>query len=152
MIYFIQQGTSGPIKIGYTENNVNERIKSLQTGNPTPLKLIGYIPGTVEDEKAIHKMFENFNIQNEWFQPVIQVINYIIEYSLKGTDTHDVRVNLNLFDLKAHLHHIERKIIIDTLTAFHGNKSRTAKHLNIARPTLIQKIKSYNLFLHEKNI
>lgn len=68
MIYFIQQGCDGPIKIGYSNNNVYERLISLQIGNPNELKLIEEIPGTRRVEKKLHKRFSNERIRGEWFE------------------------------------------------------------------------------------
>lgn len=77
-IYFIQQGLSGPIKIGVSANP-SRRLVNLQVANPFPLKIIGMIPGTVVEEEKIQKLFEKFRIQGEWFSPDEEIINFIKE-------------------------------------------------------------------------
>ena len=69
LIYFIQQGEKGPVKIGHTSSNLMERVRALQLGNPLELKLIGSIDGTPGIERALHKKFSEFNMRGEWFKP-----------------------------------------------------------------------------------
>ena len=52
-IYFVQQNENGPIKIGWTRNRVEKRVKILQNGNPDRLKIIYTMPGTIKHEKVI---------------------------------------------------------------------------------------------------
>lgn len=75
-IYFIQAGDNGAIKIGYTDN-IEKRLRQLQTGNPYKLKLLKIINGTYELEKSIHKMFVNDRLEGEWFRPSRRLLNYI---------------------------------------------------------------------------
>jgi len=44
MIYFIQSGNDGPIRIGYAAK-VGHRIKMLQRRSPIPLRLLAIIDG-----------------------------------------------------------------------------------------------------------
>jgi hypothetical protein len=39
----------------------------LQCGNPDTLKLLGTVPGTVDDERAWHRRFQHLCVRNEWF-------------------------------------------------------------------------------------
>jgi hypothetical protein len=41
-MYFIQQGTTGPIKIGVS-NNPYQRLANLQTANPYKLRLLFFL-------------------------------------------------------------------------------------------------------------
>lgn len=71
------------IKIGVT-NNIENRLKSLQTGNPMPIKL-EYIEERLNPEKAehyLHRCFQAKRVNGEWFE-------YI--------SVHDIRVKLMLF-------------------------------------------------------
>ena len=77
MIYFIQQGESGPIKIGYTKGKIKQRIQSLQTGNPEPLKILATMRGTVKDEINLHKAFDAHRLFGEWFDPSKDIMEYI---------------------------------------------------------------------------
>lgn len=53
-IYLIRGGDL--VKIGYSINPV-VRMKNLQAGSPIPLELLGYIVGTVHEERALHRRF-----------------------------------------------------------------------------------------------
>jgi hypothetical protein len=75
-IYFIQGERGGPIKIGYTTDVMN-RLKTLQTGYPYPLKLLLAIHGSLEKERNIQKEFINIKLQGEWFEPSEKLINYM---------------------------------------------------------------------------
>lgn len=75
-VYFIQQGRDSLFKIGYSENGVDDRLKSLQTGNPKKLRVFGqieYKPNSQDKEQAFHKQFAQYRAEGEWFclNPVI---------------------------------------------------------------------------------
>lgn len=67
MIYFIKS-ESGHVKIGYTEDDVGQRLYSLQCGCPFKLNILKIINGSRKHEKAIHKIFKENKTQNEWFK------------------------------------------------------------------------------------
>ncbi len=69
MIYFIQAGTRGPIKIGYTSNNPNNRFSMIQAHSPVKLKFRGVKVGTEADEKKLHIRFAKQHVRGEWFKP-----------------------------------------------------------------------------------
>lgn len=77
MIYFIQAGKNGPIKIGHTNGDVKERLQQLQNGCPYELILLWCIKGTPEDEAYLHKKFKPEQIRGEWFRPCRQLLEYI---------------------------------------------------------------------------
>ena len=79
MIYFIEMEKSGFIKIGYTAGNAERRMAQLQTGQPLKLKLLGTIPGEREGEIGLHREFEEFRINGEWFIPNEYLITIIDE-------------------------------------------------------------------------
>jgi hypothetical protein len=76
LIYFIRQDQTGAIKIGST-NNLEKRVQALQTGSPYLLKPIGYITGTAKLEQKLHKQFQEFQLQGEWFQPHPRLLDFI---------------------------------------------------------------------------
>jgi len=80
MIYFIQSGTSGPIKIGYTSRDINDRLKQLQTGSWEQLTIIKAIDGDIGFEQELHRSFATYHIRGEWFWPVNQIKEYINDY------------------------------------------------------------------------
>jgi hypothetical protein len=83
MIYFLQAGDDGPIKIGYSKNP-EDRRDSLQTGNHLDLKLIGVIPGKTTLEEKLHNRFDKYRIKGEWFECSSDIIEFIISNSRYG--------------------------------------------------------------------
>lgn len=80
MIYAIQAGEGGPIKIGFAED-VRSRMSSLQTGCPVRLTLLGTCE--VSDDRVveqhIHKMNRAFRMSGEWFVPGWHVMETVEE-------------------------------------------------------------------------
>lgn len=74
-IYFIQCGQM--IKIGYTSAGARERLKSLQTGSPYPLKLLLTISGTYGDEQSHHGRFSKYHSHLEWFKFSKEIKSFI---------------------------------------------------------------------------
>jgi len=80
MVYFIQQGEDGPIKIG-TANDPKKRLTELQTGNPSRLYLLGTVRGSTEREHHLHKRMKEHQTREggEWFDPTGEVFTVIEE-------------------------------------------------------------------------
>lgn len=76
-VYFIK-ADSGKIKIGWSVDPI-ERLKTLQTGSPEILTLIGCIRGTREDEGVFHRMFKHYRLHCEWFSYDENLLEYIKE-------------------------------------------------------------------------
>jgi len=76
MIYFIQIGTSGPIKIGRSDN-VYRRLKGLQGANPQELRLLGVIP----EELELHCEFADIRMRGEWFECDDRLLQLIERYT-----------------------------------------------------------------------
>lgn len=74
--YFIQVGEAGPIKIGWTRN-LMVRLRTFRTMFPLPLRLLGVIPGNVED--VCHAQFATFRVGGEWFAPEPALLEFIRE-------------------------------------------------------------------------
>ena len=75
-VYFIQQGTRGPIKIGVAVD-IAARIKTLQTGCAEPLRVLATVPGSQQAEHALHRQFADLRMEGEWFSPAPELIAYI---------------------------------------------------------------------------
>lgn len=71
MIYFIQAGEDGPVKIGFaqTVEGVHRRMATFQTCHAESLRLIGFSEGTREDEATLHRGFAAERQRGEWFEP-----------------------------------------------------------------------------------
>jgi hypothetical protein len=67
-IYFIACEPLEAVKIGFTKTHPKGRLRALQTGCPSPLRLLAFAPGTVEEEALLHATFEPLHIQGEWFR------------------------------------------------------------------------------------
>lgn len=76
MLYFIQAGDDGPIKIGHA-SSPRERIWDLQSGNHLQLRLLLELPGTVAAERAAHEAFSGLRIRGEWFRADRQLLAFI---------------------------------------------------------------------------
>lgn len=80
--YFIQAEDGGPIKIGLsTYGKVDDRLKSLQTGNPLRLVVRRLVHG--DHEATLHKHFAAHRLGGEWFEavpelaePIGAIVNY----------------------------------------------------------------------------
>ena len=77
-IYFILCQTTGRVKCGVA-SDTRARLASLQTGSPTPLKLIAEIDGDDAKEKIIHRRLDRWHIHGEWFSYVPEVCALIVD-------------------------------------------------------------------------
>ena len=78
-VYFVQQGLTGNIKIGYSEN-LKSRISNLQTSSPEKLRLLHAIPASgQQDETRFHEMFKHKRSHGEWFEYCSKIIAFIEE-------------------------------------------------------------------------
>ena len=89
-IYFIgavlKEGQSGAVKIGYSAKDPKGRLKALQTGHPDKLHMIGWIPGTMSDEHALHQRFRKYWLRGEWFRYEGAVHDFVWTTVLEMTD------------------------------------------------------------------
>jgi len=69
-VYFFgeDENNCSPIKIGFT-NDLRRRMRTLQTGNPLELKLLGWIVSDDDSEleRDLHQRFESRRSRGEWF-------------------------------------------------------------------------------------
>lgn len=83
MIYFIQQGIAGPIKIGKTED-MKSRMHDLQVGNPDQLRLVGVQD---RDEITLHIKYRDHRLRGEWFKASQEIVDYINQLDNLGRAT-----------------------------------------------------------------
>jgi hypothetical protein len=71
-VYFVREGTSGPIKIGCSKS-ITKRISYLQVGASEPLVLLAVFVGGREEERSLHARFAACRVRGEWFdaEPVM---------------------------------------------------------------------------------
>lgn len=77
IVYFLRAG--GFIKIGKTTGHPDARVAELRTGCPFPIEVIGFIPGGLEDERALHRRFQAIRAHGEWFHATTELLAYIAE-------------------------------------------------------------------------
>lgn len=83
MIYFIQAGERGPIKIGYTSHDLAGRFIKMQTDNYQQLTVLGVIPdGTFSEENELHRIFVSECIRGEWFHNSRRLMGYVKRKSM----------------------------------------------------------------------
>lgn len=78
-VYFFTDGDY--IKIGFTKETLKRRLERLATGNPKRMFILGYTKGTMDDEFALHALFNKDRVRydGEWFYPSQELIDYINE-------------------------------------------------------------------------
>ena len=141
MIYFIQQGDTGPIKIGYSKD-IDKRLYSLQSASPHPLKVIGTAQGSMKDEYDIQQKFLYCRLSGEWFEPSLDLIKYISTIDGKILTIQDDK---NPDSLDTLLAKIETDKIIEALKENEGNKEKAAKYLNISYRSIRHRINKYGI-------
>jgi len=86
-IYFISSPTQDAVKVGFAQE-VYTRHKSLQTGNPADLTLVGTVRATYGAEMELHKMLKGRRIRLEWYRDdevIGSIINSIQDEHLDMT-------------------------------------------------------------------
>lgn len=122
MIYFIQSGDSGPIKIGLCQDGgLRRRIQALQTGNPARCTVLGTMAGDVEREKAIHYDLREHRIRGEWFAPSGPVIRYVSTHAERSVAAEEPEPNCFVSRVIWHL----------------GGPTKAAATLGLKRPSVI---------------
>lgn len=74
-VYFVSY-ENGPVKIGKAKN-ISARIKTLQTGIPYPLQLLGVMAGRTGLEGALHRKFHTSRLNGEWFERDSNLLEFI---------------------------------------------------------------------------
>ena len=89
-IYFFTDGKF--IKIGFTSDSLDKRLKQLNTGSTFQLYSLGYIEGTLEKERELHVKFAKMRVRfnGEWFEPKPELLNYINTYNQEPNTFVDV--------------------------------------------------------------
>lgn len=78
MIYFLQAGPDGRIKIGFTSGKTADaRVDDLSVGCPYEPKLLTTMDGTLKDEGLLHEQFKDSRVNGEWFLPTVDLMEFI---------------------------------------------------------------------------
>jgi hypothetical protein len=73
MIYFLQSGANGPIKIG-TSRTSEQRVRDLKTSCPYPANLLATVEGGRSLERRIHSALRQHRTNGEWFRPSVHTL------------------------------------------------------------------------------
>ncbi len=89
MIYFVQAGVNGCIKIGFAIDP-EERLRKLQTAHDEELVLLKAISGDRGRETEIHQILAAHRKRREWFYPTADVFGLMNkvrepEYEMVGS-------------------------------------------------------------------
>lgn len=69
IVYFILDPTTNNVKIGYTTlDRMRPRLKELQIGSSSELKLLGTVWGGKSVESRLHEKFQDSWVRGEWFK------------------------------------------------------------------------------------
>lgn len=80
VVYLVQAGDGGPIKIGYA-HNLRHRLAVLQTGNHVELRVIGWIEnGSRSVERAVHVELAADRLRGDWFNPTRSVMAFAAKH------------------------------------------------------------------------
>lgn len=82
-VYFIEAIGLGKIKIGRTKGDPMERLRSLSTGSPCELHLLGHIDGNGGTEKELHKRFSHIRTSREWFHGTQELRDFIEKEAIR---------------------------------------------------------------------
>lgn len=79
LVYFIQQGVDGPIKIGFTQQVITRRFAQIRPSSPYPLRLLLSVAGTLQDEQGEHDRHHQHRLNgSEWFSPAPDLLARIV--------------------------------------------------------------------------
>lgn len=81
VVYFLQAGPTGLVKIG-TSTNISTRVKELQKCSAEKLIILGFLRGSYELESKWHLRFQSLRVQGEWFKPDQKLLGTIKEESV----------------------------------------------------------------------
>lgn len=73
-VYFAKAGEFPFIKIGYSEGDLDARVRDLQTANFAEIHLLRVCDGHYETERWFHRHFAKQRIRNEWFHEVPEMM------------------------------------------------------------------------------
>ena len=73
-VYFFECGDF--VKIGHTLC-VKSRLKSIQTSNPHPVKLIGSFESGVAEEQIVHEHLSKYHHRGEWYRKCEELMEII---------------------------------------------------------------------------
>ena len=92
---YVISSERGIVKIGYSKNP-KRRFGSVQTGSDR-CKLLGYVPGTREQEISIHRSLDSSRFHGEWYRPDPEVqvfIDRVAGHGIENKKSKRIRLSL----------------------------------------------------------
>jgi hypothetical protein len=90
MIYFMQRGSNGPVKIG-TAVDPQKRMRTHQTSSAEPLGLLLVIAGSTKREAEIHAALIDSHISGEWYNPTSELFALIEQLREPEFEVHGIK-------------------------------------------------------------
>jgi hypothetical protein len=99
-VYLLRSGKTDYYKVGMTDQDVENRIYTMQTGNPERIEIIYTLETSMylEIERTIHRMLSPYSYSGEWFKIVEEDITDTVlpifaffELHLEGKDQFELR-------------------------------------------------------------
>lgn len=76
VVYFVQDGLGGPIKIGRTDH-LRARLNTLQSAHARKLIILGLLADWPGLEDQMHALFTKERMVGEWFSPSLELLKFI---------------------------------------------------------------------------
>jgi hypothetical protein len=94
IVYFVRMTGAHAVKIGFTSSGrtLRMRLRTLQTGAPKRVRLVGAVPGTIEDERRAHAALAEHRRNGEWFKSSEFVMRYLSMAMLAGRIPEDAGI------------------------------------------------------------
>lgn len=67
-VYLIAAIGTENLKIGFSAEAPEKRLRSLQTASPHDLQLLALVRGSRRDEQRYHALFSDLRVRGEWFR------------------------------------------------------------------------------------
>ena len=83
LMYAIQRGAGGPIKLGWTKD-ITARMRSLQTASGDTLHVLATWEADRDDERRAHAKWAHLRTRGEWFDAAPELLEWIREKKTAG--------------------------------------------------------------------
>lgn len=80
IVYFVQNSHNGLIKIGCTKNK-KSRLSALGVTSDGPIRCLATMPGGLDEERKVHRLFSGSRVQGEWFSCSPELLSFISNLS-----------------------------------------------------------------------
>jgi hypothetical protein len=82
-VYLIRNTATGSIKIGFTQQAIEDRLRKLQQGSDARLELIGSLRAQGSEERRLHSACARHRLDGEWFSPEGEVLRVVSLFAVE---------------------------------------------------------------------